>query len=159
MGKIITAGIARAYVCTPVHLNKAPSYKWLRAHMFVFQLRIQREQRPLISRKTGNKIKAKYLQSSSATEMLPLLKLPGGRRISLSAQRSSHNTMQGLHLHVSRGDNVICINLMSLSEGEKKRGHLRKQADIVQRPFFPLITRNIGLGLQTKHCYADNQEA
>lgn len=46
---------------------------------------------------------------------------------------------------------------MSLSE-KKKTGHLRKQADIVQKPFFPLITHNVGLGLQTKHCYTDNQD-
>lgn len=59
-------------------------------------------------------------------------------------------------MHVSRGDSDICINLMSLSEG-KNNGHLRKQADIVQRLFFPLITHNIGLGLQIKHCYTDNQ--
>lgn len=41
--------------------------------------------------------------------------------MSLSAEHSSHNTMQGLHLHFSRGDNVICINLMSLSEQKKKK--------------------------------------
>lgn len=64
--------------------------------------------------------------------------------MSLSAEHSSHNTMQGLHLHVSRGDNVICINLMSLSE-EKNCGHLRKQADIVQKPFFSLLLTILAL--------------
>ena len=40
--------------------------------------------------------------------------------MSVAAEHSSHNKMQGPHLHVSRGDNVICINLMSLFGGEKK---------------------------------------
>lgn len=101
-----------------MHLNKALSYKWV--HIY-FRLSIKdiTKTTPTDFLKTGNKIKAKYLQSLSAAEMLPLLMLPGGQKISLSAEHSSHNTMQGLHLHVSRGDNVICINLMSLSEGKK----------------------------------------
>lgn len=56
----------------------------------------------------------------AATKFLPLFILPGGQKMSLSAECSPHNTIQGLHLHFSRGDNVICINLMSISEGKKR---------------------------------------
>lgn len=79
--------------------------------------------------------------------------------MSLSAECSPHNTIQGLHLHFSRGDNVICINLMSISEGKKRTADTcGSKLTLFKSPFFPLITDNIGPGLQTKHCYTDNQE-
>lgn len=67
-------------------------------------------------KKTGNKLKAKiftdlvicfhYLQYIARRNIFDFL--PSAHLITL-------------HLHVSRGDNVICINLMSLSKEDKKK--------------------------------------
>lgn len=104
----------------------------------------------------NKKSRPKYLQTLSPPKLQPPLILPW-KNIPLFAAHSSHNTLQGLHLHVSRGDNVICINLMSLSK-EKTLWVPAETSRHCSKAFFPLITDNIGLGLQTKHCYTDYQE-
>lgn len=103
----------------------------------------------------NKKSRPKYLQTLLPPKLPPPLILQW-KSIPLFAAHSSHNTLQGLHLHISRGDNVICINLMSLSK-EKTLDTCRNKLTLF-KGLFPLITDNIGLGLQTKHCYTDYQE-
>lgn len=71
-----------------------------------------------------------------------------GEHSSLHSARSAFACFKGWQCHLHRFNESL----------KKNCGHLRKQADIVQRLSSPLITHNIGLGLQTKHCYTDNQE-
>lgn len=65
--------------------------------------------------------------------------------MSLAAEHSPHNTIQGLHLHFSRGDNVICIILMSISWGEKELWTPAEASWHCSKALFPLLLTILAL--------------
>lgn len=83
----------------------------------------------------NKKSRPKYLQTLLPPKLPPPL-ISQWKSIPLFAAHSSHNTLQGVHLHISRGDNVICINLMSLSK-EKTLDTCRNKLTLFKGLFSP----------------------
>lgn len=95
------------------------------------------------------------MQHCSNHHCLPLFILPG-QKMSLSAEHLPHNTRAAFAFFKGWQCHLHNFNEYFLG-GKRTVDTCRSKLALFKSPF-SLITDNIGPGLQTKHCYIDNQE-